>query len=525
MDRLEKARRAKLDRLRELGVDPFGQRVWNPLWAKKDDQGRFICNLSIRSGWDKIADAGNDKRNFSRRMFSSDKSKVGKWAFVCGRIKSKNNKGKLKFFFIEDETGKIQTMFSRSEFTEDEWEIIKCLEVNDIISVGGFVMTTEAGEQTIFVGGYEPITAWDKNSPLSERIGGVEVLCKSLAHPPEKFHGISDEETLVRKRHLGISTNKTLRDNLIKRSHLVAEIRSFLNKKDFLEFETPILSSQASGATAEPFHTHHNAMDMPLQLRIAPELYLKKLLVGGIPKVYEIGKVFRNEGIDRTHNPEFTILELYQAYGDLDDMMRLTKELICYLMPEAKDLPRNEKQWNVKTFQDACAEVALEMCGHGIDVLANNGNEMARVVTFAKLRIDDDLGYKGDDYWEAVDYIFDKRVQPKLQDGWTFITDYPTALCPLAKPINSYNKISGRFELFTKGMEIANAYTELNDPDIQLEMFEKQGTVDEDFIDALKLGMPPAGGLGIGIDRLVMLATKSHSIRDVISFPLVKDSD
>lgn len=489
MDRLEKARREKLNRLRALGVDPFGQRVNKAIWP-----------ISKAADYDPDLLAGSTMGTRITRH-SKDQSKGGEYIHICGRIKSKNNKGKLKFFFVEDDTAKVQTMFSKSEFSDEEWEIIKCLEVNDIISVGGFVMKTEAGELTVFAGGF---------TTKGERVGGVEVLCKSLAHPPEKFHGISDEELLVRKRHLGISYDKTLRDNLIFRSHLVSSLRSYLNEREFIEVETPILSSEASGATALPFDTHHNAMDMELKLRIAPELYLKRLLVGGIPRVYEIGKVFRNEGVDRTHNPEFTILELYQAYGSLDDMMALTKELICAVVPDASG-----QKWQTKTFQEAVGIFQM-------DIL--DPDQQARIMDFAKTPsdIDEDQGYQGDDYWEAVDYIFDKRVQNMFDRNWTFITDYPTALCPLAKP-NADGLTSGRFELFTDGMEIANAYTELNDPDVQLQMFEEQGVVDEAFIDALKLGMPPAGGLGIGIDRLVMLATKSQTIRDVITFPLVKD--
>ena len=487
MDRLEKARREKLNRLRALGVDPYGQRVDREIDPISKAASHFDPTLL------------NDM--VCRQTITSE-GRQGQYMFVCGRIKSKNNKGKLKFFFIEDETDKVQTMFSKSEFSDEEWEIIKCLEVNDIISVGGFVMRTEAGELTVFAGGH---------SAEGERVGGVEVLCKSLAHPPEKFHGISDEEILVRQRHLGISYDKNLRDTLISRSRLVSSLRSLLNERDFIEVETPILSSQASGATALPFDTHHNAMDMELKLRIAPELFLKRLLVGGIPRVYEIGKVFRNEGVDRTHNPEFTILDLYQAYGNLDDMMELTKFLVCEVVPGAKD-----QKWQTKTFQEAVGIFHM-------DIL--DPDQQARIMDFAKTpsEMDEDQGYKGDDYWEAVDFIFDKRVQHMFDRNWTFITDYPTALCPLAKP-NPDGLTSGRFELFTDGMEIANAYTELNDPDVQLEMFEEQGAVDEAFIDALKLGMPPAGGLGIGIDRLVMLATKSQTIRDVITFPLVKDS-
>ena len=493
MDRLEKARRVKLDRLRELGVDPYGQRVELHISSINEitspDPGLLTDQIQLRC--------------------SKDKSKSGEYRHICGRIKSKNNKGKLKFFFVEDDTDKIQTMFSKSEFSDEEWEIIKCLEVNDIISVSGFVMETEAGELTVFAGGY---------TDTDERTGGVKLLCKSLAHPPEKFHGISDEEILVRQRHLGISTDKKLRNTLISRSHLVSSLRSLLNERDFIEVETPILSSQASGATAKPFDTHHNSMDMELKLRIAPELFLKRLLVGGIPRVYEIGKVFRNEGVDRTHNPEFTILELYQAYGNLDDMMVLTKDLICSVVPKAEN-----QKWETKTFQEACGIF-------NIDIL--DPDQQARIMDFAKTPSgsDEDQGYQGDDYWESVDYIFDKRVQRTFEhvgddkNNWTFITDYPTALCTLAKP-NPDGLTSGRFELFTQGMEIANAYTELNDPDVQLEMFEEQGVVDEAFIDALKLGMPPAGGLGIGIDRLVMLATDSPTIRDVITFPLVKKSE
>jgi lysyl-tRNA synthetase class 2 len=219
--------------------------------------------------------------------------------------------------------------------------------------------------------------------------------------------------------------------------------------------------------------------------------------------------------VDRAHNPEFNILELYQAYGSLDDMIQLTKDLVCHVIPDAKDLAFNAKQWQTITYQEAIGMFNMDIF---------DPDQQARIMDFAKTpsEMDEDKGYQGNDYWEAVDFIFDKRVQHTLDRNWTFVIDYPTAMCPLAKP-NPDGLTSGRFELFTDGMEIANAYTELNDPDVQLQMFEEQGVVDEVFIDALKLGMPPAGGLGIGIDRLVMLATKSQTIRDVITFPLVKE--
>lgn len=483
MDRLERDRRNKLNTLRELGIDPYGQKVINPLAGK--------TKFHVTS--DRIDKIHQIRKfhNITGTVFtSSDKSKEGNWVFVCGRIRSKNNKGKLKFFFVEDDTDHIQIMFSKMEFTEHEWNIIQCLEVNDIVSVGGFLIKTEAGELTIFVGGFHE----------DQKMGGVNILCKSLAHPPEKYHGIHDEEILIRKRHLGIAYDKKLRDSLIQRSLIVRSIRNELNNQGFLEVETPILASQASGATAKPFETHHNALDVELKLRIAPELYLKKLLVGGIPKVYEIGKVFRNEGVDRTHNPEFTILEVYQAYADLEDMMNLTKRLITSIC--------GRSEWFMITYINAIKSKT------NIDITSPENQQPT--IELAKTH-----NYEGDDFWEAVDHLFDKLVQPSFDKGFTFVVDYPTSLCPLAKP-NKDGITSGRFELFTKGMEIANAYTELNDPDIQLEMFEKQGVVDETFIDALKLGMPPAGGLGIGIDRLVMLKTQSDTIRDVISFPLVR---
>lgn len=457
--KLENDRRDKVAAIRSLGFDPYGM--------KSDNKYRLIALVRL--------DAENAEEPTAE---SRDGTKKGQMVFVAGRLVSKNNKGKLKFFHLQDATNSIQLMFSKSNFNVD-WELVQEFDVNDIIGVSGILMKTQTGEITVYV-------------------ETCKIFCKSLASPPEKFHGIKDEEIQIRQRYLDMVQNQKLTGRLQDRSEIIRIIREFLQTLGFIEVETPILSNQALGAAAKPFTTHHNALDIPLYLRIAPELHLKRYLVGGFPKVFEIGKVFRNEGIDRTHNPEFTMLELYEAYGNVDTM-RVYVELLLQKLYVTFGMEYWPQAYNYQSL----FEFKLKL-----DIFDEEA-----VRKFA--------GRTGD-HWELVDDIFDKHLQPEFIDP-TFVYNYPAPMCPLAKPLGD-KRFCGRFELFIQGMEIANAYTELNDPDLQLENFKKQGSdaIDYDFIEALKLGMPAAGGLGIGIDRLVMLLTKAESIRDVIAFPLVR---
>lgn len=496
MNRLEQERVKKLETIKQLGHDPYGQRLPRTphkistvlqdmnLWLENQHDPRISSHLTYYSVTD-------DRRGLGRH--------------IAGRVSSKNNKGKLKFFWVQDDTGSIQIMCSKDQFEDKQWELISCIEIGDIIAVGGLLIKTQSGETTLFAGGLEKEKCYLRDSPkVKVRDAGVTILCKSLTHPPERYHGLKDEETMIRQRYLPMIYDDSLLQNLIQRSKIISATRRYLEDQGFLEVETPVLTSQESGAAAKPFETHHNALGMDLKLRIAPELSLKRLLVGGMTKIFEIGKVFRNEGIDKTHNPEFTMLELYWAYADLNSVKELTQELISAV---AKGAPCEStfSQWTTMSFATAFS----------FRFGKNIFSDQAFYIEEGKKD-----GFEHEIYWEVVNHLFDKYIQPELMRP-TFIIDYPMYLCPLAKP-NKDNLTSARFELFVNGMELANAYTELNNPEIQLSFFMEQGLVDEDFINALKVGMPPAGGLGIGIDRLVMLLLGIESIRDVINFPLTR---
>lgn len=463
-EKLENDRREKLAAIRAAGFDPYGDNSNHP-------PPMLSTSIANVRGFSMMTN------HFPTR--SNDEAKEGPWYRVFGRVISKNNKGKLKFFHIKDVDSTIQIMFSASNFAAKEWELLQNLEVNDIIYVSGVLIKTNSGELTIY----------------AENFG---FSCKSLALPAEKFHGVKDDEIKIRKRYLDMIQSPDLNQTLQVRSNVIRTIRQNLWRKQFIEVETPILTNQALGAAAKPFVTHHNALDIPLFLRIAPELHLKRYLVGGFTKIFEIGKVFRNEGVDRTHNPEFTILELYEAYADVDAMKVRTIDILVDLWPQFKNCEFEHDQITYRELFQKHLE---------FDVFDEEAVRKLKPST---------------DHWKAVDELFDEHIQPHLSKP-TFVFDFPRAMCPLAKPVD--DKVCDRFELFIEGMEIANAYSELNDPDLQLENFKKQGSeeaIDHDFIEALMVGMPHAGGLGIGIDRLVMLLTGSQSIRDVIGFPLVR---
>ncbi len=475
-DKFEQQRQEKLARIRQMSVDPYG--------------GRYEGSKAASIVKSRFKDGDDTQR-----------------ARCAGRIVLLRDIGKLIFLTLRDWSGTIQIGFSR-KLLEKQWEFIKLLELGDIIGTAGQLGRTQTGE----------ITIWADE---------VTLLSKSLYQPPEKFHGLADVDLRYRRRYVDLWVNPEVMERFKNRSAIIAAIREFLLGKGFLEVETPMMQTIAGGAAAKPFITHHNSLDMDLYLRIAPELFLKRLLVGGMEKVFEINRNFRNEGLSRQHNPEFTMLELYQAYGDYNVMMELTEELISGLV------------------EKFCGEKAVEFSDMKIDfsapwrratyteLLKEHGGcdiEDIKAIRDKAERLEIDHS-KMDDV-VAVNEVFEHTVEEHLINP-TFVLDYPAALCPLTKKKKSDPRYAERFELFIGRMELANAYTELNDPMVQEENFrlqlrgqqESMAKMDADFITALKYGMPPAGGLGIGIDRLVMVLTGAASIRDVVLFPLLKNLD
>ncbi len=433
----------------------------------------------------------------------------GKKVSIAGRIIAVREHGKSAFADVRDGSGKIQAYFKKGIIGSEAYDIFKKLDIGDIVGLSGELLKTRTGEITV-------------------KVESFELLSKIVRVMPEKWHGLKDVEVRYRQRYIDLIANDESREKFYKRSKIISYIRNFLEKRGFIEVETPILQPIPGGAKADPFITHHNALHEDLYLRIAPELYLKKLLVGGFDKVFEIGKNFRNEGISVRHNPEFTMMELYQSYADYEDMMELTESLISELAvnfasEEVKygDLSISFKRpWKRMTFFGALLDAT------GVDFRKEDP------VAFVKNKPEFKDEYES--LWgeeDCLDFLFDTYVLPKLINP-TFITDYPVSMTPLAKRKEDAPSLVYRFELFIAGFELANAYSELNDPFEQRRRFEKQKValgedkaIDYDFITALEYGMPPAGGLGIGIDRLIMLLTGSHSIRDVILFPQLKSKD
>ena len=443
---------------------------------------------------------------------------------VAGRIMLRRKAGKLRFYDVQDYTGKIQLLFSRGDLSDEQWELMGQLDLGDLIGVDGRLRRTDTGEISIFV---QELT----------------ILCKSLAQPPEKFHGAKDTEMLLRQRYIDLIYNEGVLERMLGRTRIINSIRQTLTGQDFHEVETPVLHAIAGGAAARPFITHHNTLDMQLYLRIALELHLKRLMVGGIERVYEIGRVFRNEGIDTTHNPEFTMIEIYQAYGNYETMMDLTEAIIvnaartvhagpsesALIFQWGEDQIDFTPPWPRRKYADLFREHAGCEMGDTAAV-AKKAHELAQHGKIGKELIErmDNSEVHPD---VVVNEVFEATVEEHLKNP-TFVIDYPASICPLTKRKADDPSVAERFELFVQSMELANAYTELNDPRLQEELFRTQlaglpeedsmAKMDHDFIRALKVGMPPAGGLGIGIDRLVMLLTNSQSIRDVIFFPLLR---
>jgi len=433
-------------------------------------------------------------------------------AAVAGRIMAVRSHGKTIFANLHDVKGHIQLYFRKDRFDEASFNCLKKVDIGDILGVRGKVFRTKTGELTISVEHFE-------------------VLTKSLHPMPEKWHGLKDVEVRYRQRYLDLITNEEARDKLIKRSVIISSIRHYLDSLGFIEVETPCMTSLAGGATARPFMTHHNALDTDLYLRIATELYLKRCIVGGLEKVYEIGRIFRNEGISTKHNPEFTMLELYEAYSDYEGMMEISEQIIahaCEGLGMDPEVPYQGEVLNLKPpYPKLTMDEALQK--HG-------GPSLGELRDFSKAKaIAKELDIPFDrmeNLGHLIDKVFEAKVEPHLVQP-VFITDYPIELSPLAKKKKEDPLLTYRFELFIAHNEIANAFSELNDPLDQRERFlyqlrlketgdQEAHPLDEDFLCALEYGMPPTGGIGIGIDRLVMLLTDSSSIRDVILFPTLK---
>lgn len=435
---------------------------------------------------------------------------------TAGRIMGFREQGKAVFAHIEDQTGKIQVYIRQDQIGEAAFEILKKLGAGDIIGVEGALFMTQKGELTL-------------------RVSQVELLSKNVRALPEKFHGLTDVETRYRKRYLDLIMNREVKDTFMKRVRIINGVREFLNKKGFLEVETPMMHPIVGGAAAKPFITHHNALDMELYLRIAPELYLKRLIIGGFDKVYEINRNFRNEGMSTRHNPEFTMMELYQAYADYNDMMDLTESLFQFLATDvlgATTIEYNGKEINLDKFNrihmvDMIKEIT------GADFWQNLTVEEAKALAKEhNVHVADHMTTVG----HIINEFFEQKCEEHIVQP-TFVYGHPVEISPLAKRNAEDGRFTDRFELFIDAREYANAFSELNDPADQRGRLEAQveeallgndeatAVIDDDYIEALEYALPPTGGLGIGIDRMIMLLTGAPSIRDVILFPQMKRKD
>ncbi|RCW63021.1 lysine--tRNA ligase [Saliterribacillus persicus] len=478
----------KLDSYKEKGIDPFG-----------DKFVRTHLSDELIAAYDQ----------FSKEELEEKEIEVT----IAGRIMTKRGKGKAGFSHIQDLSGQIQLYVRKDKIGDEAYEIFNTADLGDIVGVTGVMFKTKVGE-------------------LSVKASSFQLLTKSLRPLPEKFHGLKDVEQRYRQRYLDLITNPTSKETFITRSKIIQSMRRYLDGQGFLEVETPMMHGIAGGASARPFITHHNALDVQLYMRIAIELHLKRLIVGGLEKVYEIGRVFRNEGVSTRHNPEFTMIELYEAYADYHDIMELVENLVAHIAEEVTgsttvQYGENEidlkPRWTRLHMVDAIKEHT------GVDFWKEMTKEEA--VTLAKengIQIEDSMTYG-----HIVNEFFEQRVEEKLMQP-TFVYGHPVEISPLAKKNAEDERFTDRFELFIVGREHANAFSELNDPIDQRERFEaqvkekEQGNdeaheMDEDFLEALEYGMPPTGGLGIGIDRLVMLLTNSPSIRDVLLFPQMRN--
>ena len=482
LNQLLQIRRDKLKKLQEEGKDPFQITKFN-------------------------------RTHTSKEIIDNYEELEGKDVTVAGRIMAKRIMGKASFCHIQDGEGRLQSYVSINDLGEESYKQFKEDDIGDIIGITGFVFKTRTGE-------------------ISIHAKEVTLLSKSLRPLPEKFHGLKDTDLRYRQRYLDLIVNPEVKNTFLTRIKILKEIKNILDEKGYLEVETPILNTIAGGATARPFITHHNTLDMDMYLRIANELYLKRLIVGGFDKVYEMGRMFRNEGMDIKHNPEFTNIELYSAYEDYNDMMDITEEIISKVAERVLGTTKINYQgtdidltpsWKRISMIDSIKEVT------GVDFNTINTDEEAlKAAKELHVEIDEIKITRG----EIINQIFEAKVEETLIQP-TFICDYPVEISPLTKRKPSDTRLTERFEIFIGGREYGNAYSELNDPIDQYERFKKQveareagdeeaNMMDEDFVTSLEYGMPPTGGLGMGIDRLIMLLTDSASIRDVLLFPTMK---
>lgn len=490
MNELLQVRREKLRLLHEQGIDPFGSRYERSHLAEE-----------IHTAFGKK----------SKEELAADPHRVK----IAGRLMSKRGHGKAGFAHIEDISDRIQIYVRQDTVGVEAHAMFKALDLGDWIGAEGTVFKTNRGETTVHV---EKLT----------------LLTKSLRPLPEKFHGLQDIEQRYRKRYLDLIMNPQVRETFVTRSRVIQAIRRYLDERGFLEVETPTLHTIAGGAAARPFHTHHNALDMPLFMRIAIELHLKRLIVGGMEKVYEIGRVYRNEGLSTRHNPEFTMLELYEAYADFHDIMDLTEQIVVHTADDvlgARELNYQGEIVDLSPPWQRRSMIDLIKTHVGVDFRRPMTDEESHALAKEYgIEVKPEMTYG-----HIVNEFFEQRVEGELMQP-TFVYDYPVEISPLAKKNPDDPRFTDRFELFIVGREHANAFTELNDPIDQRERFEAQlkereagneeaHMMDEDFIEALEYGMPPTGGLGIGIDRLVMLFTDSPSIRDVLLFPLMRERE
>ncbi|HET0931956.1 TPA: lysine--tRNA ligase [Streptococcus pneumoniae] len=481
-------RREKMAALREQGIDPFGK--------------RFERTANSQELKDKYANLDKEQLH--------DKNET---ATIAGRLVTKRGKGKVGFAHLQDREGQIQIYVRKDAVGEENYEIFKKADLGDFLGVEGEVMRTDMGE-------------------LSIKATHITHLSKALRPLPEKFHGLTDVETIYRKRYLDLISNRESFERFVTRSKIISEIRRYLDQKGFLEVETPVLHNEAGGAAARPFITHHNAQNIDMVLRIATELHLKRLIVGGMERVYEIGRIFRNEGMDATHNPEFTSIEVYQAYADFQDIMDLTEGIIQHAAKSVKgDGPVNYQGTEIKINEpfkrvhmvDAIREIT------GVDFWQDMTLKEAKAIA-AEKKVPVEKHYT--EVGHIINAFFEEFVEETLIQP-TFVYGHPVAVSPLAKKNPEDQRFTDRFELFIMTKEYGNAFTELNDPIDQLSRFEAQAKakelgddeatgIDYDYIEALEYGMPPTGGLGIGIDRLCMLLTDTTTIRDVLLFPTMK---
>ncbi len=490
-NKLIQRRIEKLEELRKDGIDPYFNGFSPDSFAQ-----------DLHNKYDKNVKEGLEEKNIPAK--------------VAGRIMAYRSFGKAGFMKLKDFTGYIQIYAEKNSLSEEDFKLYKKLDVGDIIGVEGVLFKTKTDELTI-------------------KAKKITILTKSLRPLPEKWHGLKDKELRYRQRYLDLIVNDETKETMLKRAFIINSIREFMIKNRFIEVETPMLHKLVTGAAARPFKTYLNALDMELYLRIAPELYLKRLIVGGLDRVFEINRNFRNEGMDLKHNPEFTMMEFYIAYKDYTFLMDFTEELFDFILEkigvEDNKIEFNGKEidfsrpWKRLDFYEG-----LKKIGNVDDDILNNKSKALKYALELEKKVNDNMSHE-----KILAEIFDALVEPNLINP-TFVVGYPVAISPLAKRNRKNPNITDRFELFVSGMEVANAFSELNDPFDQKERFLKQleerkkgdeeaSMFDGDYIKALEYGLPPTAGEGVGIDRLVMLLTKNPSIRDVILFPLMRDKD